>query len=103
MKFDSNRHLPIDAEFGNTDGLHGVHDIHMMQGNVGEHAADNSAFRDGALLLAFPDRIDDLPGTRADQPGRSRSGARGRRVGKLRHHAAEAGWVAAGRSQRPRH
>ena len=57
MKFDSNRHLPIDAEFGNTDGLHGVHDIHMMQGNVGEHAGDNGAFRDGALLLAFPDRI----------------------------------------------
>src|ERR1700752_3617609 len=56
MKFDSNRHLPIDAEFGNTDGLHGIHDIHMMQGNVGEHAADNGAFRDGALLLAFPDR-----------------------------------------------
>jgi hypothetical protein len=29
----------------------------MMQGNVGEHAGDNGAFRDGALLLAFPDRI----------------------------------------------
>lgn len=57
MKFDSNRHLPIDAEFGNTDGLHGIHDIHMMQGNVGEHARDNGAFRDGALLLAFPDRV----------------------------------------------
>ena len=29
----------------------------MMQGNVGEHAGDNAAFHDGALLLAFPDRI----------------------------------------------
>lgn len=57
MKFDSNRHLPIDAEFGNTDGLHGIHDIHMMQGNVGAHADDNGTFRDGALLLAFPDRV----------------------------------------------
>ena len=57
MKFDSNRHLPIDAEFGNTDGLHGIHDLHMMQGNVGEHAGDNAAFHDGALMLAFPDRI----------------------------------------------
>ena len=57
MKFDSNRHLTIDAEFGNTDGLHGIHDLHMMQGNVGEHAGDNAAFHDGALMLAFPDRI----------------------------------------------
>lgn len=57
MKFDSNRHLPIDAEFGNTDGLHGIHDIHMMQGNVGDHEADNGVFRDGGLVLAFPDRI----------------------------------------------
>jgi uncharacterized protein YukJ len=57
MKFDNNQHLPIDAEFGNTDGLHGVHDIHMMQGNVGEHARDNGAFHDGGLLLVFPDRV----------------------------------------------
>src|SRR6478752_5459497 len=57
MKFDSNRHLPIDAEFGNTDGLHGVHDIHMNQGNVGAHAGDNGTFHDGGLLLAFPDRL----------------------------------------------
>ena len=42
-KFDRNLHKPIDAEFGNTDGLHGVHDIHMNQGNVGAHAADNGA------------------------------------------------------------
>ena len=57
MRFDSNRHLPIDAEFGNTDGLHGVHDIHMMQGNTGDHAPENGAFHDGGLLLAFPNRI----------------------------------------------
>ena len=56
-KFDRNLHKPIDAEFGNTDGMHGVHDIHMNQGNVGDHAQDNGAFHDGGLLLAFPDRI----------------------------------------------
>lgn len=33
-KFDKNLHKPIDIEFGNTDGLHGVHDIHLNQGNV---------------------------------------------------------------------
>ncbi|WP_441963385.1 DUF2278 family protein [Mycolicibacterium houstonense] len=56
-KFDRNLHKPIDAEFGNTDGLHGIHDIHMNQGNVGAHAGDNGAFHDGGLLLAFPDRV----------------------------------------------
>jgi uncharacterized protein YukJ len=56
-KFDSNLHKPIDAEFGNTDGLHGVHDIHMNQGNVGAHSGDNGPFHDGGLLLAFPDRV----------------------------------------------
>jgi uncharacterized protein YukJ len=55
-KFDQNLHKPIDAEFGNTDGLHGIHDIHMNQGNVGQHAGDNGAFHDGGLVLAFPDR-----------------------------------------------
>ena len=43
-------------EFGNTDGLHGIHDIHLNQGNVGAHSEDNGAFHDGGLLLAFPDR-----------------------------------------------
>ncbi len=56
-KFDSNLHKPIDIDFGNTDGLHGVHDIHMNQGNVGAHAGDNGIFHDGGLLLAFPDRV----------------------------------------------
>lgn len=55
-KFDRNLHKPIDAEFGNTDGLHGIHDIHMNQGNVGQHAGDNGAFHDGGLILKFPDR-----------------------------------------------
>jgi uncharacterized protein YukJ len=55
-KFDQNLHKPIDAEFGNTDGLHGIHDIHMNQGNVGAHAGDNGVFHDGGLILAFPDR-----------------------------------------------
>ena len=55
-KFDQNLHKPIDAEFGNADGLHGVHDIHLNQGNVGSHAGDNGTFHDGGLILAFPDR-----------------------------------------------
>lgn len=56
-RFDRNLDKPIDAEFGNTDGLHGIHDIHMNQGNVGAHAGDNGAFHDGGLLLTFPDRV----------------------------------------------
>jgi uncharacterized protein YukJ len=55
-KFDRNLHKPIDIEFGNTDGLHGIHDIHLNQGNVGAHAGENGAFQDGGLILAFPDR-----------------------------------------------
>jgi uncharacterized protein YukJ len=55
-KFDQNLHKPIDIEFGNTDGLHGIHDIHLNQGNVGAHAGDNGAFHDGGLILSFPDR-----------------------------------------------
>ena len=56
-KFDRNLHKPIDTEFGNTDGLHGIHDIHLNQGNVGPHAGDNGMFHDGGLILAFPDRF----------------------------------------------
>jgi uncharacterized protein YukJ len=55
-KFDRNLHKPIDAEFGNKDGLHGIHDIHLNQGNVGQHAGDNGVFHDGGLILKFPDR-----------------------------------------------
>jgi uncharacterized protein YukJ len=55
-KFDSNLHKPIDAEFGNLDGLHGIHDIHMNQGDVGQHSGDNGVFQDGGLILKFPDR-----------------------------------------------
>jgi uncharacterized protein YukJ len=55
-KFDRNLHKEIDAEFGNTDGLHGIHDIHMNQGNRGAHAGDNGAFHDGGLLLRFGGR-----------------------------------------------
>lgn len=55
-KFDKNLHKPIDQEFGNTDGLHGIHDIHLNQGNVGQHSEDNGTFHDGGLILAFPDR-----------------------------------------------
>lgn len=56
-KFEQNLHKPIDMEFGNTDGLHGIHDIHMNQGNVGAHSGDNGLFHDGGLILAFPDRF----------------------------------------------
>ena len=55
-KFDRNLHKRIDTEFGNLDGLHGIHDIHLNQGNVGSHAGDNGVFHDGGLILAFPDR-----------------------------------------------
>ncbi len=53
-KFDRNLHKPIDTEFGNIDGLHGIHDIHMNQGNVGPHAGDNGVFHDGGLILGVP-------------------------------------------------
>jgi uncharacterized protein YukJ len=56
-KFEQNLHKRIDMEFGNTDGLHGIHDIHMNQGNVGQHAGDNGVFHDGGLILKFPDRF----------------------------------------------
>jgi uncharacterized protein YukJ len=56
VRFDRNLHKPIDVEFGNTDGLHGVHDIHLNQGNAGPHAEDNGAWHDGGLILAHPDR-----------------------------------------------
>jgi uncharacterized protein YukJ len=55
-KFDRDLHLPIDTEFGNTDGLHGIHDIHMNQGNVGEFAADNGTSQDGGLILTYGGR-----------------------------------------------
>lgn len=55
-RFDSNRHLPIDAQFGNTDGLHGIHNIHLNQGNTGRHASENRPFQDGGVILAHPDR-----------------------------------------------
>ena len=55
-KFTENQHKPIDTEFGNTGGLHGIHDIHMNQGNRDAHAADNGAFRDGGLILSFAGR-----------------------------------------------
>lgn len=55
-RFDRNLNKPIDREFGNTDGLHGIHNIHMNQGNVGQFAGDNGAFRDGGLILAHPGR-----------------------------------------------
>jgi uncharacterized protein YukJ len=55
-KFEQNLDKPIDIEFGNTDGLHGIHDIHLNQGNVGPHSGDNGVFHDGGLVLAFPDR-----------------------------------------------
>src|SRR5664279_3644313 len=32
-----------------------LHDIHMNQGNRGEHARDNGTWQDGALFVHFPD------------------------------------------------
>jgi uncharacterized protein YukJ len=55
-KFTSNQHLEIDTDFGNTDGLHGIHDIHMNQGNTGSFATDNGAGHDGGLILSFSGR-----------------------------------------------
>jgi uncharacterized protein YukJ len=55
-RFDRNLNKPIDVDFGNTDGLHGVHDIHLNQGNTGPHFRDNGARHDGGLILAHPDR-----------------------------------------------
>jgi uncharacterized protein YukJ len=55
-RFDRDLHKPIDAQFGNTDGLHGIHNIHLNQGNTGPHAGDNGALHDGGLILAHPDR-----------------------------------------------
>jgi uncharacterized protein YukJ len=55
-KFEQNLHKPIDADFGNTDGLHGIHDIHLNQGNTGSHAGDNGTWHDGGLVLVHPDR-----------------------------------------------
>jgi uncharacterized protein YukJ len=55
-KFTDNQHLPTDAEFGNTDGLHGIHDIHMNQGTFQQHEADNGVFHDGGLILSIGDR-----------------------------------------------
>ena len=148
-KFDSNLHKPIDTEFGNTDGLHGIHDIHMNQGNVGPHAGDNGVFHDGGsdpevprsdsgTVPGFPDPAQvptDAAGNasagRASLVADPRTRAAGTNtaagsgavyleralinpagadpgheavvLGQLRHHAAEAVRVAAGRPQRPRH
>lgn len=56
-KFDRDLGKPIDREFGNTDGLHGVHNVHLNQGNTGRFAADNGVSRDGGLILAHPGRF----------------------------------------------
>ena len=57
-KFESNLHKPIDQEFGNLDGLHGIHDIHLNQGSPeAAHRGDNGVFHDGGLLLRYPDRV----------------------------------------------
>ena len=53
-KFDRNLHKPIDAEFGNTDGLHGIHDIHLNQANVGAHAEDNGTLTTGDYCCRSP-------------------------------------------------
>ncbi len=34
---------------------HGVHDIHMNQGNSGRYARDNGVYHDGGLVFTYPD------------------------------------------------
>jgi uncharacterized protein YukJ len=63
VAFGSHFHDPapkpgIDAEFGTRDGMH---DIHMNQGNAPhEHDEDNGVFKDGGLILEFPDHVTGL-------------------------------------------
>ena len=47
-----------DKYFGFLPG-NGIHDIHMNQGNFGRFAGDNGVWQDGALLLHFPEIVDD--------------------------------------------
>jgi uncharacterized protein YukJ len=42
-----------DQYFGFKPG-NGIHDIHMNQGNSGEHAKDNGPYQDGGLFIHFP-------------------------------------------------
>jgi uncharacterized protein YukJ len=56
-KFTSNQHLQIDTDFGDTDGLHGIHDIHMNQGNTGSFATDNGVVRRPVVLGPRSNRI----------------------------------------------
>jgi hypothetical protein len=37
----------VEAKFGNTTALHGVHDIHMNEDNVGAQAGDNGVSHEG--------------------------------------------------------
>ncbi|KAF9975301.1 hypothetical protein BGZ73_001106 [Actinomortierella ambigua] len=41
--------------FGSSFGS-GIHDVHMNQGNKGQHEQDNGIFQDGGLLMRFPDK-----------------------------------------------
>ena len=43
-----------DAYFDFKPG-NGVHDIHLNQGNVGEHQQDNGIYQDGALFIHYPE------------------------------------------------
>src|SRR5262249_2896363 len=45
---------PPDKVFGFQPG-NGVHDVHMNQGNGGEHRGDDGVWQDGGLLLHLPD------------------------------------------------
>ena len=86
-KFTQNLHKPIDIEFGNTDGLHGIHDIHMNQGNVGDFEDDNGVFHDGGLILKFPDRFMGL--FLAFQSQRVPTDAAGAAAPGAHHHRAD--------------
>jgi uncharacterized protein YukJ len=44
-----------DKYFGFRPG-HGIHNIHMNQGSIGDFQKDNGVYQDGALLIHFPSR-----------------------------------------------
>ncbi|KAK3320259.1 hypothetical protein B0T19DRAFT_404768 [Cercophora scortea] len=42
-------------KYNGRDGINGIHDIHMNQGNSGQWKGDNGTYQDGGIILAFPD------------------------------------------------
>ena len=53
-KFDQNLHKPIDIEFGNTDGLHGIHDIHLTRAMSARMPGTTACFTTAGSSSRFP-------------------------------------------------